>query len=333
MSGDITLFINYKVYIMKRITLICLTLCLTTFLFAQTAPLWVSPYGDGAEDGSSPSNAIKWTDLYYKIEQKITNHEYDFEIWLLDGVYSEGERLHYTVGVLNLINTLRIFGGFNGHETNVFERDLSVYRSTIKLDSRVGLHIEGPNLIVLDGLAFQPADYYADSAAINLVSADVFVSKCRFEGIHITTDDQILKTENGSTATTKYINCLVSECECGGLIGSTGDIDIINCTITANKFSVLQVFWGGVFPINYSDINAYVYNSILYENNFNYDLSPVGTTYLSYSGLDILEYWMYDDGSCSYAYPDFANTGSDPFSLTTSSPYIGFGDPTYMMHI
>ncbi len=94
---------------------------------------------------------------------------------------------------------------------------------------------------------------------------------------------------------------------------------------------MLQVFWGGVFPINHNDIDAYVYNSILYENNFNYDLSPVGTTYLSYSGLDILEYWMYDNGSCSYAYPDFANTGSDPFSLTTSSPYIGFGDPAIMM--
>ena len=40
---------------------------------------------------------------------------------------------------------------------------------------------------------------------------------------------------------------------------------------------------------------------------------------------------MYDNGSCSYAYPDFANTGSDPFSLTTSSPYIGFGDPAIMM--
>ena len=315
---------------MKRITLVCLTLCLTTLTFAQTAPIWVSPFGSGTQDGSSPANAIKWSGVAGTIEYRIThNYQYDFELWLLYGTYTEGERFHY-VDTLP-INTLRIFGGFNGHETNVFERDLSTFRSTIELNSQVGLHIEGPNLILLDGISFGPEVYYADSAAINLVGANTYVSKCRFEGIHITTDDQILKTENSTTATTKYLNCLVSECDCGGLFGSTGDIDIINCTITANKFSVLQVFWGGFFPINHNDVDAYVYNSIIYENSFNHDLSPVGTTYLSHSGLDILEYWMYDDGSCSYAYPDFANTGSDPFSLTTSSPYIGFGDPAYMV--
>ena len=313
--------------------LLILASLFSTMLFAQTSPIWVSPYGSGLGDGSSPYDAVDWPSLSMFLYNRIDiNHEYDFELWLLDGVYSDYQRLHYTDSNVYMVNTIRIFGGFNGSENTVFDRDLSTYRSTIELNSHVGLHIEGPDLIIVDGLSFTAESEYADSAALNLVGAEyTYVSKCRFEKINIPTLDQLLKTENGN-ATTKYINCLVDNCECTAIFGSTGDVDVINCTIVENKLDVLNVYWGGYVPSpNFQGANLLVYNSIVYDNTYyNGHFPPNGTTIFSYSGIDALETWMVDDGTCSYVNPQFSYDPYEPYMLDLFSPYIGYGNTVYL---
>ena len=308
---------------------------LSTTLFAQTSPIWVSPSGSGLEDGSSPSDAMKWVDVYNEIYNRIyIYNEYDFELWLLDGVYTEGGRLHFTDNNVSMVNSIRIFGGFNGSENTVFERDLSTYRSTIELESHVGLHIEGPNFIIVDGLAFTETGMGSDSAALDLIGANTYVSRCRFEKISMNTEDQLLKTENNTNLVTKYINCLVDNCECTAIFGATGDVNVINCTLADNKMDFLNVFWGGDQPQGFTGADLFVYNSIVYDNTYTSTgpFPPNGTTYFFSSGIDALEYWMVDAGSCSYVNPMFSNSLSEPYMLDIYSPYIGYGNTAYITY-
>jgi hypothetical protein len=197
----------------------------------------------------------------------------------------------------------------------------------------VGLHIEGPDLIIVDGLAFTSVDE-ADSAAMNLVGADTYVSKCRFENINIIDPyDQLIKFENGSTRTTKLINCLMVENVCSAIIGATADVDIINCTISNNTCNYITEFWNGTIPYGYppyATLDTYVYNSIVYDNTFlEQGATPIGSTYLDKTCLDHLLTWMFDNG-CLYAYPDFVGTGMEPYSLLATSSLINYGAPNYI---
>ena len=316
------------------VTLVVLVSSITAF--SQTSPIWVSPYGSGAMDGTSPNDAIAWSTIVTHVLDEAQNSVHNFELWLLDGVYVEGERFHYTnlnQGQNQHIFSFRIFGGFNGTETNVFERDLSQYRSTIEIDDHVGLHIEGADLIIVDGLSFTSVNE-ADSAAMNLVAADTYVSKCRFENINIVDPyEQLIKFENGSIRTTKLINCLMVENVCSAIIGATGDVDVINCTISDNTCNYITEFWNGSIPYNnspYYTLDTYLYNSIVYDNTFlEQGATPIGSTNLDKTCLDHLLTWMVDN-SCMYAYPDFVGTGMEPYSLLATSSLINYGAPNYI---
>ncbi len=111
------------------------TLCIHTPAIAVTAPvLYVDADAMGAGDGTS------WTDAYTDLQDGINNANSGEEVWVAAGIYmpttapnipspASGREFHFS-----LKNGVAVYGGFNGTESNLGERNIDANETILSCD-------------------------------------------------------------------------------------------------------------------------------------------------------------------------------------------------------
>src|ERR1700752_3196366 len=108
---------------MKKITL-ALLLCFAFFAKAQT--IYVDINASGLNDGSS------WTDAYTDLNAAIAAAS-SGEIWVADGTYYTGISGN-NAATFTLKNNVALYGGFDGNETMLSQRNPKVFLSILSGD-------------------------------------------------------------------------------------------------------------------------------------------------------------------------------------------------------
>ena len=107
---------------MKRFIPVLFSLLFCQFLGAQ---VYVSSTASGNNDGSS------WQNAYTELYTAVTNAPASAQIWVASGIYLAGP--NDSTWIYPLAN-LELYGGFNGNETQLSQRDVESNRTTISGD-------------------------------------------------------------------------------------------------------------------------------------------------------------------------------------------------------
>ncbi len=105
--------------------------------------IYVDADAAGAADGTS------WADAYTDLQEGMQSAEAGQEIWLADGTYlptQDGDRDAY----FNMPSGVDLYGGFDGSETNICQRDFSDTRSVLSGDLLGDDKIDVENLVPLE---------------------------------------------------------------------------------------------------------------------------------------------------------------------------------------
>lgn len=110
-----------KLPALKPLSVLCIFLILSGFLHtAQCATIYVTPTGAGAADGSSWTNAYAASSLQLAINSASAGDE----VWVACGTYYPTATTNRSIS-FSMRNDLSIYGGFQGTETSLSQRDLS----------------------------------------------------------------------------------------------------------------------------------------------------------------------------------------------------------------
>jgi len=105
---------------MKTLTTLFTALLLLILATAATAQTYVNQAATGNNDGTS------WTDAYTELATALDNYSEGDEIWVAEGTYLPQPPSAWTDGPKNtfyLYQDVRLYGGFDGTETMLSERD------------------------------------------------------------------------------------------------------------------------------------------------------------------------------------------------------------------
>ncbi len=128
-------------------------LLLFSFLHFSHAQVFVNPNASGANDGSS------WLDAYTNLQDALANTEAN-EIWVTEGTYfpsMQDSAIYFLIAAQH-----SIYGGFDGTETDLSERDLSTNVTIINGDLNNDDDIQSPTLYRMDNaqhLFYIPEDF------------------------------------------------------------------------------------------------------------------------------------------------------------------------------
>ena len=274
-----------------------------------------TPGGDG----------LSWATAYNSLQDALSNTYVCLpnEIWVAKGTYKPDATNENTSFVIPV--NASIYGGFNGTETLVTERDwnanptilsgdLNSTNTANSGDSHTILQIDNNN-VVIDGFIIEYG--YADGSSTNGINGS---------GIYNTGTEVVFKNTifrnltaqgNGSdgnggvffnSGSITFNNCVFynnTATNDGGVgYSESGELNLINCTISKNTADS-----GGGFALNTS--NATVSNSIFHSNiaNTNQDIAQLG------SGVANISYSTFGVGL--------------PTSATDSGNNYTFFDPTF----
>src|SRR5690242_1089885 len=111
---------------MKAIILFCCAV-MASFTAAYSATWYVNANASGANTGTS------WTDAFTTLTDGITASTVGDEIWVAQGVYKPTTTTTRTIS-FNIPSGVALYGGFNGTETQLSQRNVDTYTSTLSGD-------------------------------------------------------------------------------------------------------------------------------------------------------------------------------------------------------
>ena len=195
---------------LKYLYLIAFATCfISTSLSAQ---IYVDISATGANNGSS------WTNAYTNIETALVNSLIGDEIWVKAGVYKPN-----TSSGFDIPSGIKVYGSFDGTESNVNDRNLTANLTTLNGDiGTVGVDTDNANHVVF-------------MSNVN--------TQTRLDGFRII---------NG------YANNVSNGSKGGGLYNLNGSPTIANCTFISNyskDFGGAIVSEGGTIKIEDCSIN------------------------------------------------------------------------------
>jgi predicted outer membrane repeat protein len=227
---------------MKRILLSILTI--TAFSFKVNAQTYVNTSATGANDGTSWTNAFN--DLH-----DATFNTLSGEIWVAQGSYVPSKTMADVIDsdpsrhTFNIQNNVQVYGGFDGTETLLNQRDAESNLTTLSGDLGGGISVY--NIVRIDGNStatiidgFTISDGYAVlnnflwGGGIYLTNSNAIIQNCTFTnnrarfGGAITSHfgtPQILNCKFFNNSTYQYD---------GGAIYTEGDVIITNCLFDGN---------------------------------------------------------------------------------------------------
>jgi len=100
---------------------------LLAFLNLNAAIIYVKTSATGVNNG------ISWSNAYTDLQVAISNATYGDEIWVATGTYKATSTTDRTIS-FNMKNGINLYGGFNGTETSITQRDISQNPTTLSGD-------------------------------------------------------------------------------------------------------------------------------------------------------------------------------------------------------
>lgn len=323
----------------------------------EAAVIHVSADGNGDADGNSWANATTLEHAVSMAESAVGNTV----LWLKAGIYTVGKSVN--------IDKLEVYGGFDGTETELADRNWAENHTVIdgggkvspfrngNLDVAVTSVLDG--LIVQNGINQPNANGNGNGGAAILANGAV-VRNCVFRNN---------RTQNGKNGAA--IHCHLGQIRIenslfvnntssgnGGAVQVGGGVTatVINCTFANNVSSGP----GGAFGLGNNTSNINIYNSIAYHNKGNgkfssygqnSDVNGGGTVISKYSAIES-ESTKFADGNDEahmvlsesvapgfsspasvYGYTDNADEVSEienaSYALGANSPCIDAGDDNY----
>lgn len=261
--------------ISKALFIIILALPLNGF---SQSVIYVKHDAGGSGDGSS------WTDAYTTLYSALTNASAEDTIWVAEGTYYPNDVLN-RYSTLQMVKEVAIYGGFDGTETNLNQRDYENNISILSGDIGViddatdnAYHVvTGIDTARIDGFTIQKG--YADGGGYTISSGggifiytfegleSLEVSNCKFNNnkakayggaIHLYNAQEVII----SNCTFENNTIVPSQDLAGGAIGTyDSKLEITNCIFTDNN-SRLN---GGAIYNNHSNVS--IKNSIFTSNS------------------------------------------------------------------
>jgi hypothetical protein len=257
-------------------------------------------YVDSAAIGAN--NGTNWTNAYTDLQAALTNTSFG-EIWVAKGTYSPTITSSSTI-YFNLKNNVAIYGGFNGNETNLHQRDYNIYTTILSGDignSNRSYHVVyGDNVdstAILDGFTITrgKADqqgfpgYFG--GGIYLKYSSPKIKNC------IVIDNTALKRGGGIHShygSPLIYNCLITNNSHTGSGNSTGGggISSYSSYMNIEKSSISNNFPEGIYASNYSSLtidsssisNNSVYGIRLDDSNLNLFNSSIDSSVIGLLG-------------------------------------------------
>lgn len=270
----IKLFAPVYSKIIKTLLTILLLFPLTSF---SQSIIYVKHDAVGVNNGSS------WTDAYTTLYSALANATAEDTIWVAQGSYYP-EDISGRWSTLQMIKEVSVYGGFNGTETDLSQRDHEI--NTTILSGDIGVADDATD------------NAYHVVTAIDTARIDGFtIQEGYADGGGYTTNSGggIFIYSPGGLEDFVVANCILKDNKAvayGGAIHNYNaqEVLITNCTFTTNGFIVSQNLAGGALATYQSQIE--ITNCRFTNNEANYldggaiynDHSTVTTINTSFSG-------------------------------------------------
>lgn len=241
---------------MIRRFLLLIILLSCQILSAQV--IYVNAAASGANTGAS------WTNAYISLQDALTNSLSGNQLWVASGTYKPAPA-NYPDSCFNLKNGIEIYGGFNGSEISLNQRN---YRTNVTILSGDidNNDIASPAIVVNDiaGYNSQHILRIKKIDATALIDGFTFTAGCTND----TTPTEGGGAINIDTSYIQIINCTFQANKTQGSLGGGaihnmgGSPKFINCRFISNRAGGV----GGAFKTKYG---SPVFTGCLFLNNKN----------------------------------------------------------------
>ena len=235
--------------------------------------MYVNTNATGTNDGTS------WVNAFTDLQDALAILQNDSKIWVAQGRYTPDALIRVNPFVINKAN-VKLYGGFNGTETTLNQRDFRA-NITILSGDIAGDDVNGTNLadnsyhvlyISSNGAnvdGFTISDGVANGSATNAYGAGIFKTR---PVNSLTVKNCTIKNNFGL-----YAAGIAAEYE-----SASGNLDIENCVFDNNTGR-----FGTALYVQTRAIGTFLFNvsNSLFKNNEAKDLSGTGTGYAGSAGF------------------------------------------------
>ncbi len=307
-------------------------------IFAQitSAQVYVKHDAVGNSDGTS------WANAYESVEKALSNVT-SGEIWVAAGTYKPGGATPDNLSVFNITGNIALYGGFNGTETMLSQRNPPANVTTLsgdlndddivgdfsqnKSDNTVHVIVVDAGLtnIVIDGFVINGGHtgddnsqegYFWQGGGI-YTESPITVNQCRFTNNFGRSGGSIYipASASGSEVTnTVFTSNATSSQSSGIFVTGVNEFSMSGCT-----FSLNQTIRGAFYVLNSDNVTI---DDCVFENNTNTD-GPGGamwnfnSTNVSISDTEFKNNKALNAGAIYYSGGDLMNMeGAENFVLT-----------------
>ncbi|WP_299159012.1 choice-of-anchor Q domain-containing protein [uncultured Tenacibaculum sp.] len=216
-----------------------------TATFSLKPVIYVDKDATGANDGSS------WTNAYTNLQTALTNVTANSDIWIADGTYKRHTTDRFLSFIVNTTN-IGIYGGFNGTETTISQRDFRTNKTILSGD------LQGNDTGVVDYNLAEKNDN--TTHILRVISDDLILDGITISGGYASLTSPAIESDGAAILKADAVN----------------NLTIKNCNIKDNisfeRGNVLAVFNGnGKLTIENTvfDNNLAMYGSGIYSFNAN----------------------------------------------------------------
>ena len=317
-----------------RTRLLSAIICLSTILSSFGQIVYVHQNATGNNDGSS------WEDAYLTINSAVSNASANDEIWIASGVYIPRYSSNNPAKINVQVSGLRIYGGFNGTESQLSERDLTTNETVITGDVNgndgsgvpdftfssgstgdnlnILLHYQSfseTNQAILDGITFRRA-YLGGAVLLGSMNfPNISIANCKFEnnlgdiGAAIVCNSSVLDGSS-NTQTLKVDRCIFKENvsrggSCLYFLNNSGGIGTLDLEFEiTNSLFFRNIVKDNPFTIQGSYASAlYIY---AYDSNNTISTKVINNTFVENEELGTL-FQEIDRGVLSLEASSFGN--------------------------
>ncbi len=200
------------------------------FIHAQT--IYVDADASGANNGSS------WADAYTDLQDALDNANTDDAIWIAEGTYFPGSGSLDTNSVFNIETPVKLYGGFDGTEAMLEDRDFDNNITRLSGDLQE------------DDIPGNLSTNREDNATHVVVVDSLLSSSTVFDGLYVS---------GGHTSNNGDLELFA---RAGGGIFSRSTIEVRNCVFEENygrSGAGIYVIW--------EDLEGCVFENSLFEDN------------------------------------------------------------------
>ena len=297
-------------------------------LQAQAMVRYVKPTASGTGDGTT------WANASGNLQAMINASGSGDEVWVAAGTYKPTSGTDRSIS-FSMKNGVAIYGGFNGMETQLSQRNWRTNVTTLSGDIGISgnnsdnsysvIVNEGISSAIFDGFTVTQANTAPPTGNLNgggiyNAGSSPTIRNCIFSNNTGSYGNAGIFNFNDATPT--IINCLfinnVGTVYSSGVFNFGGSANIINCTFYGNHTAI----------INQAGNLVSVSNCILWGNNNSFNIIAPPTTAFTVANSIVQGGWS-GTGNLN-ADPLFVNTAGGDFRLQGCSPAINTGGNGYV---